>query len=412
MLYLQDHWSSGNQWGDCTCLIVPQLQNQQCCFYRTTDPLVISEVTVHVWLSHFDNTNNVAFTGPLILRLSVRWLYMFDCLTVTKPTMLLLQDRWSTGNQWGDCTGLIFSQWHNKQCCFYRTTGPLVISEVTVHVWLSHIVKTNTVAFTGPLILRLSVRWLYMFDCLTVIKPTMLLLQDRWSTGNQWGDCTGLIVSQWHNKQCCFYRTTGPLVISEVTVHVWLSHSDKTYTVAFTGPLVLWSSLRWLYMFDCPTVTKPTILLLKDHWSSGNQWSDCTCLIVSQWENQQYCFYRTTGPLVISEVTVHVWLSHSDKTNVVVSTEPLVLWLSVRWLYLFDCLTVTKLTMLLLRATGPLVIRELTVHVWLSHSDKTKQCCFLQDHWSYGNQWVDSTCLIVSQWQNQQYAFTGSLVLW
>ena len=269
MLLLQDRWSTGNQWGDYTCLIVSQWQNQQCCFYRTTGPLAISEVTVHLWLFHSDKTNNVVF---------------------------------------------------------YRTTGPLLISEVTVHVWLSHSDKTNTVAFTGPLILTLSVRWLYMFDCLTVTKPTMLLLKDRWSTGNQWGDCTGLIVSQWHNKQCCFYRITGPLVISAVTVHVWLSHSDKTYTVAFTGPLVLWPSVRWLYMFECPTVTNPTLLFLQDHWSYCNHGGDCTCLIVSQWENQQYCFYRTTGPLVISEVTVHVWLSHSDKTNSVVFTGPLVLW--------------------------------------------------------------------------------------
>ena len=138
MLFLQDHWSSVNQWGDCTCLIVSQWQNQHCCLYRTTDPPVISEVTVHVWLSHNDKTNNVVFTGPLVLWLSVRWLYMFDCLTVTRPIMLFLQDHWSSGNQWGDCTCLIVSQWQNQQCCFYRTTGPLVIIGVTVHVWLSH----------------------------------------------------------------------------------------------------------------------------------------------------------------------------------------------------------------------------------------------------------------------------------
>ena len=161
---------------------------------------------------------------------------------------------------------------------FYRPTDPLVISEVTVHVWLSHSDKTNNVAFTGPLVLWLSVGWLYMFDCPTVTKPTN-----------------------------CLSRTTGPLVISEVTVHVWLSHSDKTNNVAFTGQLVLWQSVRWLYMFDCLTVTKPTMSFLHDHWLSCNQWGDCTCLIVSQWQNQQFCFYRTTGPLVISEVIAHVW---------------------------------------------------------------------------------------------------------
>ena len=136
---------------------------------------------------------------------------MFDCLTVTKPTLLLLQDHWSSGNQWGDCTCLI-----------------------------AHSDKTYNVAFTGPLILWYSVRWLYILDCLTMIKPTMLLLQDHWSSGNQWGDCTCLIVSQRQNLQCCFYRTTGPLVISEMTVHVWLSHSDKTYNVAFADQPEAW----------------------------------------------------------------------------------------------------------------------------------------------------------------------------
>ena len=154
----------------------------------------------------------------------------------------------------------------------------------------------------------------------------MLLLQDRRSSGNQWGDCTCLIVSQWQNQQCCFYRTTGPLVISEVTVFVWLSHSDKTNDVAFPGTLVLWLSVTRLYIFDCLTVTKPTMLLLRNHRSSGNQWGDCTCLIVSHWQNHQCCFYRTTDPLVESEVTVHVRLSHSDKTNNVAFTWILVLW--------------------------------------------------------------------------------------
>ena len=194
----------------------------------TTGHQVISAVTLHVWLSHRDKTNNVVF----------------------------LQAHWSSGNQWGDCICLIVSQWQNQQCCFYRTTGPLVISGVTVNVWLSHSDKTNK-----------------------------LLKQDHWSSGNMWGDCTCLIVSQWQNQQCCFYRTNCPLVISEVTVHVWLSHNDKSNNVAFTGPLVLWQSVRWLYMFDCLTVTKPTMSFLHDHWSSGNQWSDCTCLIVSQWQN-------------------------------------------------------------------------------------------------------------------------------
>ena len=169
----------GNKWGDCTCLIVSQWQKPVALAGLSW---VISEVTVHVWLSHSDKTNTVAFTGPLILWLSVRWLYMFDCLTVTKPAML-----------------------------FYRTTGPLVISEVTVHVWLSHSDKINNVVYTGPLVLWLSVRWLYIIDCLPLTKPTML-----------------------------FYRTTGPLVISEVTVHVWLSHSDKTNNLALPGPPVLW----------------------------------------------------------------------------------------------------------------------------------------------------------------------------
>ena len=160
-------------------------------------------------MSPCDKTNNVVFTGPLVLWWSVRWLYIFDCLTVAKPTMLLLQDHWSSGNQWGDCTCLIVSQWQNQQCCFYRITGPLVISKVTVHV------------------------------CLTVTKPTMFFLQDHWFSGNQGGDCTCLIVSKWQNKQCCFLRTTGPLVISEVSVHIWFSHRDKTKNVFFTGPLVL-----------------------------------------------------------------------------------------------------------------------------------------------------------------------------
>ena len=209
---------------------------------------------------------------------------MFDCLTVTKPTLLLLQDHWSSGNQWGECTCLIVSQWQNQQCCFDRTTDPFVISEMTVHVWLSHSDKTNNVFLQD--------------NCLFVTKPTQFLLQDRWSSGNRWVDCTLLIVPQWKNQQCCFYRTTDPLVISEVTVYVWLSHSDKTINIAFTGRLVLCLSVRWLYMYDCFTVTKPTLLF----------------------------FYRTTGPLLISEVTVHVWLCHSDKTNNVAFTGPLVHW--------------------------------------------------------------------------------------
>ena len=149
---------------------------------------------------------------------------MFDCLTVTKPTI-----------------------------CFYSTTGPPVISEVTVNVWLSHSDKSYNVAFTGPLVFWLSVRWLCMFDCLTVTKPKMLFLQNHWSSGDQWGYCTCLIVSLWQNQQRCFFRTTGPLVIGVVTVDFWLSHSDKTNNV-----------------------------FLQDHWSSDNQWGDCTCLIISQ----------------------------------------------------------------------------------------------------------------------------------
>ena len=267
MLLLQDHCSSGNQWGDCTSLIVSQWQNQQCCFYRPTDPLVISEVTVHVWLSQWQKQKCCFYrtTGPLVIsEVTVH----VDCLKVTKPTVLFLQDHWSCGNQWGDLTCLIVPQWQNQQCCFYRTTDPKVISEVTVHVWLSHSDKTNNV-----------------------------VLHDHWLSGDHWGDCTCLIVSQWHNLHCCFCKTTGPLVISEETVYVWLSHSDKT-----------------------------TMLLLPDHWSSDNQWGDCTYLIVSQWQILQSGFYRTNGLLVISEVTVHVWLSHSDKTNNVVFTGPQVLW--------------------------------------------------------------------------------------
>ena len=297
ILFLQDHWSSVNQWGDCTCLTVSQWQNQHCCFYRTTAPFVISEVTVHVWLSHSDKTYKVAWSRPLVLWWSVRWLYMFDCLSMTEPKILLSQDHWSSGNQWSDCT------------CF---------TQMSVHVWLSH---------SG--------------------KPKMLLLQDYWSSGNQWGDCTCLIVSQWQNLHCCFYRTTDPLVISEVTVHVWMLTVTKPTLLLLQDHwssgnqwgdctcliVSLWQNLyscflviRWLYMFDCLTVTKPTLLFLQDHWYSCNHGGDCTTLIVSQWENQKYCFYRTTGPFVISNVAVHVWLSHSDKTNSVVFTGPLVLW--------------------------------------------------------------------------------------
>ena len=197
----------------------------------------------------------------------------------------------------------------------------------------------------------------------------MLFLQDHWSSGNQWGDCTCLIVSQWQHLPCCFYEGNWSYGNQRVDSTCLIVSQWQNQQCCFLQDH--WSSGNQWGDCTCLIVSQWQHLpccFYEGHWSYGNQWVDSTCLIVIQWQNQQYYFYWTTGPLVIIEVIVHIWLFHSDKTNNAVFTGPLVLWYSVSWQYMFDCLTVTK----------PLML-------------------FLQDHWSYGNQWVDSTCLIVSQ---------------
>ena len=170
-------------------------------------------------------------------------------------------------------------------------------------------------------------RWLYLFDCLTVTKPTILLLQGHMSSVNQWGECIWLIVSQWQNQQYCFYRTIGPLVSSEVTVHIWFFHSDKTNNVVLTGPLVLCKSVRWLYMFDCITVTKPTLLLVQEHWSSGNQWGDCTCLIVSRSNMYSHLndYQRTSGPVKTTLLVLSLWDNQTCTVTSLITRGPVVL---------------------------------------------------------------------------------------